>query len=64
LLLILKNLRRNKLRTVITCLAGMVLVFIVTMMWTVVYFLDVGDAPEAAGIVTVEGPPAAYPARS
>jgi putative ABC transport system permease protein len=38
--LILKNLRRNKLRTVITSLAVMVLVLVVTMIWTVVYFLD------------------------
>lgn len=39
-LLILKNLRRNKLRTVITCLAVMVLVLVVTMIWTVVAFID------------------------
>jgi putative ABC transport system permease protein len=39
-LLILKNLRRNKLRTALTCLAVMVLVFVVTMIWTVVYFLE------------------------
>jgi putative ABC transport system permease protein len=39
-LLILKNLRRNKLRTFLTCLATMVLVFVVTMIWTIVYFLD------------------------
>jgi putative ABC transport system permease protein len=39
-LLILKNLRRNKLRTVITCLSVTVLVLVVTMIWTVVYFLD------------------------
>jgi putative ABC transport system permease protein len=39
-LLILKNLRRNKLRTALTCLATMVLVFVVTMIWTVVYFLE------------------------
>jgi putative ABC transport system permease protein len=40
LLLILKNLGRNKLRTVITALAVMVLVLVVTMIWTVIYFLD------------------------
>jgi putative ABC transport system permease protein len=39
-LLVLKNLRRNKLRTVITSLAVMVLVFVVTLIWSVVYFLD------------------------
>ena len=39
-LLILKNLRRNKVRTALTCMAVMVLVFVVTMIWTVVYFLE------------------------
>src|SRR5438046_10111226 len=40
LLLIFKNLLRNKVRTILTCLATMVLVFVVTMIWTVVYFLN------------------------
>jgi putative ABC transport system permease protein len=40
LLLIFKNLRRNKLRTIITALAVMVLVLVVTMVWTVLAFLD------------------------
>jgi putative ABC transport system permease protein len=40
LLLIVKNLLRNKVRTILTCLATMVLVFVITMIWTVVYFLD------------------------
>src|SRR5262249_30456314 len=39
-LLIIKNLRRNKLRTSLTCLATMVLVFVVTTIWTMVYFID------------------------
>src|SRR6516225_2598056 len=39
-LLIFKNLRRNKLRTALTALAVGVLVFVVTMIWTVVYFLE------------------------
>lgn len=39
-LLILKNLRRSKLRTALTCLAVMVLVFVVTMIWTVVAFIN------------------------
>jgi putative ABC transport system permease protein len=39
-ILILKNLRRNKVRTLITALAVMVLVLVVTMIWTVVYFLN------------------------
>src|SRR5260370_38636432 len=40
LLLMFKNLFRNKVRTTLTFLATMVLVFVVTMIWTVVYFLD------------------------
>src|SRR5947208_4684136 len=39
-LLILKNLRRNKVRTALTAPATMVLVFVLTMIWTMVYFLD------------------------
>ncbi|MCI0377908.1 MAG: ABC transporter permease [Gemmataceae bacterium] len=40
LLLVIKNLRRNLGRTTITCLATMVLVAMVTMIWTVIYTLD------------------------
>jgi putative ABC transport system permease protein len=40
LLLIFRNLHRNRLRTAITCLAVMVLVLVVTMIWTVIYFID------------------------
>jgi putative ABC transport system permease protein len=40
LLLILKNIRRNKGSTIITCLAVLVLVLVVTMIWTVIDFLD------------------------
>jgi len=40
LLLIVKNLSRNRVRTAITCLAVMVLVLVVTMIWTVVSFVD------------------------
>ncbi len=39
-LLLVKNLKRNKLRTIITCVATMVLVFMVTLIWTVIYSLD------------------------
>jgi putative ABC transport system permease protein len=39
-LLVAKNLRRNLLRTALTCLATIVLVFMVTLIVTVVYFLD------------------------
>ena len=40
LLLILRNLRRNKVRSLITSLAIMVLVCIVTMIWSVVHFVN------------------------
>jgi putative ABC transport system permease protein len=39
-LIIFKNLGRNLVRTLLTSLAIMVLVFMVTLIWTVVYFLD------------------------
>src|SRR4051794_34598383 len=32
--LVLKNLRRNLVRTLLTCMATMVLVFMITMIWT------------------------------
>jgi putative ABC transport system permease protein len=35
-----KNLRRNLVRTLLTCSATMVLVFMITMIWTVLYFMD------------------------
>jgi putative ABC transport system permease protein len=38
--LILKNLRRNLLRTTLTCLALFVLVFIVTLIWSFLHMLD------------------------
>jgi putative ABC transport system permease protein len=39
-LLIFKNLRRNKLRTLLTCMAIMVLVVVITGISTIVFFLD------------------------
>jgi putative ABC transport system permease protein len=38
--LVLKNLRRNLVRSLLTCTATMVLVFMITMIWTVLYFMD------------------------
>jgi putative ABC transport system permease protein len=38
--LMLKNLRRNLVRTLLTCVATLVLVAMVTLIWTVLYFLD------------------------
>jgi putative ABC transport system permease protein len=52
-LLMLKNLRRNKLRTALTALATMVLVFVVTMIWTVVYFLDNFTAQQSGTLKAV-----------
>lgn len=40
LLLIFKNLRRNLLRTTLTSLGTLVLVFVVTLVWSVLWFLD------------------------
>lgn len=38
--LIIKNIRRNLLRTALTSMAILVLVFVVTLVWSVLYFLD------------------------
>src|SRR5262249_44499579 len=40
LLLIVKSLRRNLRRTILTGLAIFVLVFVVNLVWTVLWFLD------------------------
>jgi putative ABC transport system permease protein len=53
--LILKNLRRNLLRTTLTCLALFVLVFIVTLIWSFLHMLDSfteAKAGEQKAIVT------------
>src|SRR5262249_18359744 len=46
-LLMVKNLRRNLLRTVLTCLAIMVLVFMITMIWTVITSLNKATEQQA-----------------
>jgi putative ABC transport system permease protein len=54
-LLILKNLRRNLLRTTLTCLALFVLVFIVTLLWSFLNLFDritEAKAGEQKAIVT------------
>jgi putative ABC transport system permease protein len=43
----LKNLRRNIGRTAMTCAATMVLVFMITMIWTVIYGLDMATKEKA-----------------
>src|SRR5215467_12420460 len=40
LLIVVKNLRRNFLRTGLTFLATFVFVFVVTMVWSVLHFMD------------------------
>ena len=52
LLLILRNLRRNLLRTTLTALGTMVLVVVVTMVWSFLAFFDRrdgGEEPELQG---------------
>ena len=44
LLLILKNIRRNLLRSTLTSLGVLVLVFVVTLIWSVLWFLDLVTA--------------------
>jgi putative ABC transport system permease protein len=39
-LLAIKNLRRNLVRTILTCNLAMGLVFLITMIWTILYFMD------------------------
>ncbi len=40
LLLIFENIRRNKLRTGLTAMGTMILVFVVTLVWTILTFID------------------------
>lgn len=40
LILIFKNVRRNLLRTLLTAVGTMVLVFVVTLVWSILYFLQ------------------------
>jgi putative ABC transport system permease protein len=49
-LLTLKNLRRNKLRTILTSLATMALVFMVTLILAVVFFIDQQTTEKARDI--------------
>jgi putative ABC transport system permease protein len=55
LILIFRNLRRNLLRSLLTSVGIMVLVFVVTLIWSILGFLDRATAEKAAnfkGIVT------------
>ena len=53
--LILKNVRRNLVRSLLTALGTMVLVFVVTLVWSILSFLDAATAEQSRnfkGIVT------------
>jgi putative ABC transport system permease protein len=50
---IVKSLRRNLLRTCLTGVATMVLVFVVTMIWTVLYFLEVVTTEKSKDIKAI-----------
>ena len=49
-LLVVKNLGRNKLRTLLTGLAILVLVMMFTLIWTIVVFLDQATAEQAKNL--------------
>ncbi|HWA97576.1 MAG TPA: ABC transporter permease [Pirellulales bacterium] len=51
--LIVKNLRRNLLRTVLTALGTIVLVFVVTLVWSVLSFLDEVTAEKSSNLKAI-----------
>ncbi|MFO0821498.1 MAG: ABC transporter permease [Pirellulales bacterium] len=53
LMLILKNVRRNLLRTILTAAGTMVLVFVVTLVWSVLDFLDQATSEKAQNLKTI-----------
>jgi putative ABC transport system permease protein len=48
--LALKNLRRNPVRTLLTATATVVLVFMITLIWTVVFFLDMATTEQSKNL--------------
>ena len=55
LMLIFKNLRRNLLRSMLTSAGVMVLVFVITLIWSILGFLDIATSEKTSnfkGIVT------------
>lgn len=62
-LLILKNLKRNPLRSILTALAVVVLVVIFSMIWTVVLFLDRAMEARAADVPVVMTERYRFPSR-
>ena len=53
LLLILDNIRRNPVRTLLTSLGTMVLVFVVTLVWSVLWFLDAATTEKSANFKAI-----------
>lgn len=53
LLLIIKNVRRNMLRTSLTALGTMVLVFVVTLVWSVLDFLDQATSAKSQNLKAI-----------
>jgi putative ABC transport system permease protein len=51
--LVFKSLRRNLLRTILTAAAIVVLVFVVTLVWTVLWFLDLVMTEKAANFKAI-----------
>ncbi len=51
--LIVRNLRRNVLRTSLTALGTMVLVFVVTLVWSVLHFLDLVMAEKSSNLKAI-----------
>ena len=55
MMLIFKNLRRNLVRSMLTSAGVMVLVFVITLIWSILGFLDMATSEKSAnfkGIVT------------
>src|SRR5712672_869340 len=52
-LIIVKNVRRNLLRTILTSMGTMVLVLVITLIWSVLHFLDAAMADKAANFKVI-----------
>ncbi len=51
--IIFKNVRRNLLRTILTSMGTMVLVLVITLIWSVLYFLDNAMADKASNFKVI-----------
>jgi putative ABC transport system permease protein len=51
--LIFKNLGRNLLRTTLTAMGTVVLVFVVTLIWSILYFLDAATSDKASNFKAI-----------